>query len=42
MGPIGGSIKLINAGPDYLKVRWIPPAVVKDTIDKYDVWILMF
>lgn len=34
---LGGSLKLLSAGHDNLKVKWIPPAVIGDNIDKYEV-----
>uniref|UniRef100_A0A915DKV5 Fibronectin type-III domain-containing protein n=1 Tax=Ditylenchus dipsaci TaxID=166011 RepID=A0A915DKV5_9BILA len=36
---LGGSLKLLSAGHDNLKVKWIPPAVIGDNIDKYEVFI---
>ncbi|KAI6240848.1 hypothetical protein M3Y99_00392200 [Aphelenchoides fujianensis] len=39
VGPLDGSLKLLSAEHDNLKVKWIPPAVVKDEIDKYNVFI---
>uniref|UniRef100_A0A914E274 Fibronectin type-III domain-containing protein n=1 Tax=Acrobeloides nanus TaxID=290746 RepID=A0A914E274_9BILA len=35
----GGAIKLLSAGYDNICVRWIPPGVVGDNIDKYEVFI---
>ncbi|TKR65207.1 hypothetical protein L596_025641 [Steinernema carpocapsae] len=32
---LGGSLKLLSAGHDNLKVHWSPPAVIGDKIDKY-------
>lgn len=34
---LGGSLKLLSAGHDNLKIKWIPPAVIGDNIDKYEV-----
>ena len=34
----GGSLRLLSAGHDYLRVRWTPPGVIGDHIDKYEVW----
>uniref|UniRef100_A0A7E4VM27 Fibronectin type III domain protein n=1 Tax=Panagrellus redivivus TaxID=6233 RepID=A0A7E4VM27_PANRE len=36
---LGGSLKLVTAGHDNLKVKWTPPAVIGDKIDKYEVFI---
>uniref|UniRef100_A0AC34QKY1 Fibronectin type-III domain-containing protein n=1 Tax=Panagrolaimus sp. JU765 TaxID=591449 RepID=A0AC34QKY1_9BILA len=36
---LGGSLKLLTAGHDNLKVKWVPPAVIGDKIDKYEVYI---
>uniref|UniRef100_A0A914W0E7 Fibronectin type-III domain-containing protein n=1 Tax=Plectus sambesii TaxID=2011161 RepID=A0A914W0E7_9BILA len=38
-GPIGGSLKLLSAGADNLKVQWTAPAVIKTKIDTYKVYI---
>ncbi|KAK0418386.1 hypothetical protein QR680_013533 [Steinernema hermaphroditum] len=32
---LGGSLRLLSAGHDNLKVQWSPPAVIGDKIDKY-------
>ncbi|KAI6201513.1 hypothetical protein M3Y96_00850200 [Aphelenchoides besseyi] len=39
IGPLNGSLTLLSAGHDNLKVKWTPPAVVSDEIDKYEVFI---
>ncbi|ULU01581.1 hypothetical protein L3Y34_001716 [Caenorhabditis briggsae] len=36
---LGGSLKLLSAGHDNLKVKWTPPAVIGEKIDKYDLFI---
>uniref|UniRef100_A0A8R1HV11 Fibronectin type-III domain-containing protein n=1 Tax=Caenorhabditis japonica TaxID=281687 RepID=A0A8R1HV11_CAEJA len=36
---LGGSLKLLSAGHDNLKVKWTPPAVIGEKIDKYFVYI---
>uniref|UniRef100_A0A158P9A7 Fibronectin type III domain protein n=1 Tax=Angiostrongylus cantonensis TaxID=6313 RepID=A0A158P9A7_ANGCA len=35
--PLGGSLRLLSAGHDNLKVKWTPPAVIKEEIDTYQV-----
>ncbi|KJH44141.1 fibronectin type III domain protein [Dictyocaulus viviparus] len=37
--PLGGSLKLLSAGHDNLKVKWTPPAVIRDKIDTYQLFI---
>ncbi|CAJ0598951.1 unnamed protein product [Cylicocyclus nassatus] len=36
---LGGSLKLLSAGHDNLKVKWTPPAVIGDKIDNYQLFI---
>uniref|UniRef100_A0A914BWZ1 Fibronectin type-III domain-containing protein n=1 Tax=Acrobeloides nanus TaxID=290746 RepID=A0A914BWZ1_9BILA len=38
-GEPGGTLKLLSAGHDNIRVRWTPPAVISDNIDKYEVFI---
>ncbi|VDO74656.1 unnamed protein product [Heligmosomoides polygyrus] len=36
---LGGSLKLLSAGHDNLKVKWTPPAVIGEKIDTYQLFI---
>ncbi|GMS87185.1 hypothetical protein PENTCL1PPCAC_9360, partial [Pristionchus entomophagus] len=36
---LGGSLKLLSAGSDNLKVKWTPPAVIGEKIDSYQLFI---
>ncbi|CAB3401714.1 unnamed protein product [Caenorhabditis bovis] len=36
---LGGSLKLLSAGHDNIKVKWTPPAVIGEKIDTYDLFI---
>ncbi|CAJ0941669.1 unnamed protein product, partial [Mesorhabditis belari] len=36
---LGGSIKLLFQSHDSLRVQWVPPAVIGNKIEKYDVYI---
>ncbi|CAJ0579194.1 unnamed protein product, partial [Mesorhabditis spiculigera] len=36
---LGGSIKLLSAGHDNLKVQWSPPGFIGEKIQEYDVYI---
>uniref|UniRef100_A0AC35UE32 Protein-tyrosine-phosphatase n=1 Tax=Rhabditophanes sp. KR3021 TaxID=114890 RepID=A0AC35UE32_9BILA len=36
---LGGSLKLISAGHDNLRVKWTPPAIISDNINKYELFI---
>ncbi|CAD5222389.1 unnamed protein product [Bursaphelenchus xylophilus] len=38
-GPLGGSLVLLSNGHDNIKVRWTPPGVIGDNIEKYDLTI---
>ena len=35
----GGSLRLLSAGHDNLRVKWTPPGVIGDNIDQYEVFI---
>ncbi|CAI4231782.1 unnamed protein product [Auanema sp. JU1783] len=36
---LGGSLRLLSAGHDNFKVKWTPPAVIGEKIDKYELFI---
>ncbi|KIH52134.1 fibronectin type III domain protein, partial [Ancylostoma duodenale] len=38
---LGGSLKLLSAGHDNLKVKWIPPAVIGEKIDTYQEKLML-
>uniref|UniRef100_A0A913IDA2 Fibronectin type-III domain-containing protein n=1 Tax=Strongyloides stercoralis TaxID=6248 RepID=A0A913IDA2_STRER len=36
---LGGALQLISAGHDNLRVKWVPPSVIGDNINKYELFI---